>query len=444
MTRRTSALRAGLLVLPLALLLGCPEYTLRPNEQTDVFLQETRNVVDILLVVDNSCSMIDEQEKLADNFQSFIDAFAGVDVDYQIGVVTTDQEQEHHMGRLRCAADVVGDASGPFEITTGSNDTLILDFGDGEISATIPGGTYTASQLADWISWQSPMADYAFAVASNADAIWITTETPCEDAYLEVGGGTVNDTIGIEEGYSMTGVRLITLETENPAAHFAANVHVGDRGSGFEQGLQGAFLALSEPLLTGENDGILRDDAALSLVFVSDEEDQSPDPVSYYLDYYYAVKSPVDGWEAYRDDTLLDISAVVGDIPDGCEQQSGEDVYPAAPGYRYIDLAQRTGGVYDSICNEDFSPLVYELGLNISGLRSEFHLSRFPDELTLVVRVVPEGGTAEEVQEGWIYDCEENRIVFDEDHVPQSQHKIEVSYTVVPHTGGDGCGGAEG
>ncbi len=444
MTRRASTPWAGLVALPLALLLGCPEYTLRPNEQTDVFLQETRNVVDILLVVDNSCSMIDEQEKLADNFQSFIDAFAGVDVDYQIGVVTTDQEQEHHSGRLRCAADVVGSESGPFEIETGLNDTLVLDFGDGEISATIPGGSYAAGELADWISWQSPMADYAFAVASNSDAIWITTELPCVDAYLEVGDGTVNGTIGIEDGYSMTGVRLINRDTENPAAHFAANVHVGDRGSGFEQGLQGAFLALSEPLLSGENEGVLRDDAALSLVFVSDEEDQSPDPVSYYLDYYYAVKSPVDGWEAYRDDTILDVSAVVGDIPDGCEQASGEDVYPAAPGYRYVDLAQRTGGVYDSICNEDFSPLVYELGLNISGLRSEFHLSRFPDELTLAVKVGAEGEVAEEVQEGWIYDCLQNRIVFDTDHVPPSLHRIEVSYTVVPHTTGDTCGGGEG
>ncbi len=444
MRTRTSALRAGLVALPLAVLLGCPEYTLRPNEQTDVFLQETRNVVDILLVVDNSCSMIDEQEKLADNFESFIDAFAGVDVDYHIGVTTTDMEQEHHQGRLRCSADVVGSESGPFTIETGVNDSLILDFGDGAISSTIPAGDYTAAQLADYISWQSAMSDYAFAVASNAEAVWITTELPCAEAYLEVGDGTINDTLGIEEGYSMTGVQVITKDTENPAAHFAANVHVGDRGSGFEQGLQGAFHALSEPLVSEENAPFLRDEAALSLVFVSDEEDQSPDPVSYYLDFYYAVKSPVDGWEAYRDDTILNISAVVGDIPDGCEQASGEDVYPAAPGYRYIDLAQRTGGVYDSICNEDFSPLVHELGLNISGLRSEFHLSKFPDELTLVVRVGPEGETAEEVQEGWIYDCEQNRIVFDDEHVPPSQHRIEVAYTVVPRTGGDGCGGEEG
>ena len=444
MTPRASALRAGLVALPLALLLGCPEYTLRPNEQTDVFLQETRNVVDILLVVDNSCSMIDEQEKLADNFQAFIDAFAGVDVDYHIGVTTTDMEQEHHQGRLRCSADVVGAEEGPFTIETLVNDTLILDFGEGPINATIPSGDYTATALADWISWQSPMADYAFAVASDAEELWITTELPCAEAYIEVGGGTINDTLGIDEGYSMTGVQVITTATENPAAHFAANVHVGDRGSGFEQGLQGAFHALSEPLVSEENGDFLRDDAALSLVFVSDEEDQSPDPVSYYLDFYYAVKSPVEGWEAYRDDTILNISAVVGDIPDGCEQASGEDVYPASPGYRYVDLAQRTGGVHDSICNEDFSPLVHELGLNISGLRSEFHLSKFPDELTLVVRVGPEGEVAEEIQEGWIYDCEQNRIVFDGEHIPPSLHRIEVAYAVVPRTGGDGCGGTEG
>ena len=117
-----------------ACLVGCPEYNLRPNTQIDVYFQEVRNVVDVLLVVDNSCSMIDEQEKLADNFQAFIDAFEGANVDYQIGVVTTDQEQEHHRGNLRCAADVVGTEVGPFTFTGGETDTLALAFEpDGEM-----------------------------------------------------------------------------------------------------------------------------------------------------------------------------------------------------------------------------------------------------------------------------------------------------------------------
>ena len=74
--------------------LGCSEYGYTSKVQKDVFQQVRRNTVDILLVIDNSCSMIDEQEKLSTNFESFIDAFANVDVDWQIGVVTTDTQIE--------------------------------------------------------------------------------------------------------------------------------------------------------------------------------------------------------------------------------------------------------------------------------------------------------------------------------------------------------------
>ena len=446
-------LNLGVALAILTCVAGCPEYTLRPNTHTDVFVQETRNSVDILLVVDNSCSMIDEQEKLAENFQSFIDAFDAADVDYQIAVVTTDQEQEHHKGNLRCSADVVGTETGPFTIERDVNDTLEMGFGDGMVTLDV-GDTFdgiedltadtcsvsgdVATCTAEGLAWVISvyLADYVFAVATEEGQIWITTETTCSEAVLEVGSGTMNEVIGLEEGYSMTGVQLITPDTENAARHFAANVHVGNLGSGWEMGIQGAFLALSEPLITAENAPFLRENSALSIVFFSDEEDKSPDPVDYYLDYFYTVKSAEDGWEGYRDDTILDISAVVGDVPDGCEQTLGEDIYPAAPGYRYIDLAQRTGGVYDSICNEDFSPMVQELGLNISGLRSEFFLSRYPDEITLEVLVDDEA-----VTEGWIYSCDNNSIVFSSGHVPPGDSTVAVDYTVVPRPVDGSCGG---
>ncbi len=433
-----------------ACLVGCPEYNLRPNTQIDVYFQEVRNVVDVLLVVDNSCSMIDEQEKLADNFQAFIDAFEGANVDYQIGVVTTDQEQEHHRGNLRCAADVVGTEVGPFTFTGGETDTLALAFEpDGEMVThtfdwglleeycTVDGdeATCSASLTADLISYY--FSD-AFAVSTQSDAVWITTETPCDSAYLEVGEGTMNEVLGLESGYAMSGVKIIDLDTANAARHFAANVHVGNRGSGWEKGLEGAYLALDPLEMPEGNVGFLRDDAALSIVFVSDEEDKSPWRVDDYLAAYYQVKSPLDGWEAYRDDTILDLSAVVGDIPDGCEQEIGGDVYPAQPGYRYIDLAQRTGGVYDSICNEDFSPMVQVLGLNISGLRSEFFLTRYPDEVTLEVKV-----DSSVYDEGWIYDCADNSVVFDDAHTPPGESTVEVSYTVIARPVEGTCGGAE-
>ena len=75
--------------LPL-LILGCtPDYELSKRELGDVFYQLDAGAVDILLVVDNSCSMQPYQQELASNFDNFLTYFIEGDVDYQIGVATT-------------------------------------------------------------------------------------------------------------------------------------------------------------------------------------------------------------------------------------------------------------------------------------------------------------------------------------------------------------------
>lgn len=58
--------------------------------QTDVWQQVGAGKMDILFVVDDSCSMGDEQASLAGNFASFIAAVNQGTVDYHLGVTTTD------------------------------------------------------------------------------------------------------------------------------------------------------------------------------------------------------------------------------------------------------------------------------------------------------------------------------------------------------------------
>ena len=60
------------------------------ESNTDEFAQEGNNSSDILWVVDNSCSMGGEQTSLAVNFSSFIQIVDALDMDYHIGVNTTD------------------------------------------------------------------------------------------------------------------------------------------------------------------------------------------------------------------------------------------------------------------------------------------------------------------------------------------------------------------
>jgi hypothetical protein len=74
---------------------------------TNVFIQDANPKADILLIVDDSCSMSDKQQALATNFSAFIAYAERANVDYQIGVTTTDQWSNTRKGRL------IGNASNP-------------------------------------------------------------------------------------------------------------------------------------------------------------------------------------------------------------------------------------------------------------------------------------------------------------------------------------------
>lgn len=71
------------------------EIALRGESAPDVpvfetFEQAEGPKVDILWVIDNSCSMADEQERLIDNLSGFVDFADEEDADYQMGVTVTD------------------------------------------------------------------------------------------------------------------------------------------------------------------------------------------------------------------------------------------------------------------------------------------------------------------------------------------------------------------
>lgn len=58
--------------------------------RTDRIVQVTIPQVDVLWMVDNSCSMSDEQSELTANFPFFMDYFLGSGLDYHVGVVSSD------------------------------------------------------------------------------------------------------------------------------------------------------------------------------------------------------------------------------------------------------------------------------------------------------------------------------------------------------------------
>ncbi|MEN0065596.1 MAG: MYXO-CTERM sorting domain-containing protein [Myxococcota bacterium] len=58
-------------------------------QKIDAFPQTPANLIDLLVVVDDSCSMGDEQAALGSNFDDFILAMAGVGANWQVAVIST-------------------------------------------------------------------------------------------------------------------------------------------------------------------------------------------------------------------------------------------------------------------------------------------------------------------------------------------------------------------
>lgn len=321
-------------VAGLLLIAGCNEYELVDFEVVDAFNQVPAEKVDILMVVDNSCSMAPYQLRLAANFNAFISFFIGANVDYQIGVATTTVQRPEYTSQIPSCTP--------------------------EKLAEIPDAGHLVQDL------------------------WITADTP--------------DAEGL----------------------FQDLVTVGTCGSGFEMGLESARRALDSAVTGGDNDGFVRSDAKLSVIFVSDEQDASPDPVNTYINDYYEVKGQ-------RDRGVFNSSTLAVIDPSGCLNAAG-----SSPGTRYIDVAEQTHGVVGDLCGTDFQGIVTDLSLNASRLRDTFFLSQEPDPTTLQVTVDGAEWLCEDG--GWTFARVEDAgvdkpaVVFSRDAMPGPGARIAVRY----------------
>ncbi|MBM76230.1 MAG: hypothetical protein CMK59_12575 [Proteobacteria bacterium] len=65
------------------------------------FVQDYNPYVDVLWVVDNSCSMEPIVENMNDNFSAFINEFTSLNLDYHMSVVTTDMSASDQSGKIQ-------------------------------------------------------------------------------------------------------------------------------------------------------------------------------------------------------------------------------------------------------------------------------------------------------------------------------------------------------
>lgn len=334
-------------LLPLPFLLfACQDYPFYPvcPESVEEATLSTTPVrpapVDILFVVDDSGSMADEQMRIAENFDAFLDRLSTVPgADYRIAVVSTDLDSPNGVRR-------------------------------GEVTFT----------------WQT--TEPYFVQGSNKN---------------DPGEPGVCTDVGIDHGCFRgpdPDRRIITsgMTRDEQLAAFRQNVQIGSCGSGTEQGLAAAVAALGQTGGTGCNAGFLRQDANLVLVFVTDEEDASRAPVESFVNDLSSYKP----WEKIRVGAIIGAvegsasgCRTVGGVENGtcgslcdtcpgaawcgdpgfaqtcdfCSYYNAPDCCSAVAGSRYEQFLQEVDGrvktadptvqtatLIDSICQDDFSP----------------------------------------------------------------------------------------
>lgn len=280
-------------------------------------------MVDVLWVVDNSGSLSNERARLASEFDRFLSVLLAAQVDFHVGVTSTDLSPTGDQGRLR----------GPVAV---------------------------------------------------------------------IDRNTINPVLAFQ--------RAVTFPNDLEIA--------------LEEGLAAIESALSPPNTTGPNAGFLRDNAALAVIVVSDEDDGSLGPTDHYLRFLEGLKGP-------GRDANVSLSAVVGPVPDGCVAPGEENIFgaEARAAERYIAVAEGSGGLIESICSLNFAPFVQALATSLAGLRRFFPLSSPPDVDSIRVEIDGRRIAPSETN-GWVYRPAAQAIELSGMAVPPPGAEVRIAYDV--------------
>jgi hypothetical protein len=193
---------------------------------------------------------------------------------------------------------------------------------------------------------------------------------------------------------------------------------LGPWGAYTEAGFTLAARAVAAARPGGCAEGLWREDARHVVVFIADEEEQSPGG--------WAA-----AWAALRAAAPeLEVFAVVG--PDGgCPS--------AAAGEGYLQAAALSGGPAWSICGADWDRLAAELGAAAGGLGAGRRALAAPARPGSVEVWVDGARWA-----GWWFSAEENTVVFEEGAWPPPGAEVEVRYERAEACDGPAAGGAAG
>jgi len=219
--------------------------------------------------------------------------------------------------------------------------------------------------------------------------------------------------------------KILSRDTTNAAQIFHDTlIAFGTAGSGDERGIYAANNTIT--LGKTANAAFFRQNAALAIVFISDEDERSTGGQN-LIHNGNGSTGPIESYD--QPDTLVDnVRYVFGSEKTlstyGIIIKSGDyDCYNTDTqgffGTFYETLARMTGGGVGSLCDSDYTSTLSGIGQNISTLINSVTLTHEPIKGAVTVKLEPEQDDIDWVVAG-------NKIVFNKP--PKKDTKIHVNY----------------
>lgn len=365
--------------------------------QVDSFDQQQVQKVDILWVIDNSFSMQAKQDRVKANFVSFMQFLTDQQIDYHLGVVTTDTYSGKESGRLvnnaALAKPWIDLAAGNPQVAFVANASV----GTGGTSDEKP--LFAAMQaLTPPLSPATPKLPDAGAancagLADGGIECFLRPEAPL---YTII----VSD----EEDSSCAPINSANEGCDNAAATLSGYGSI-EYWSRFFSGIKG-LGGTSRVAAIVANDSSAHDCAATfgrwcdrygaNTKCTGAQPDchlgtNAANPCCAALracsadlqekaQYCFLNLTPASGPTT---------SYSIGGSWTGCVANAADGGidFTAYTADRTARVAEATGGIATSICQTDYTPALAKLGLQASGLRSDFPLSRAPIPSSVAVLV---------------------------------------------------------
>ncbi len=214
---------------------------------------------------------------------------------------------------------------------------------------------------------------------------------------------------------------VLTNQTPNLSAALSQRVLQGEAGKDLERGLESLQTVLSPGYLATEGAGFFREDALMAVIALSDEDDSSAGTASTYASLLEKLKP------AGKDGRKSWIFNFIGVLDNSSQCRTFNDY--SAPGTKFMQLADISGGNKESICTSNLASAVTNIKARIVQILTDFYLGEKPVVSSIKVLVngasVPQNAT-----NGWSYVEEGGKhlVRFNGASIPPADADIRIDY----------------